>query len=289
MGISFPDPQTSFRRRTTVPPPTPLVLSVPHAGIATTGFEGVLAPTLDVRADADLLVDALYGVEAMSSDAEAQRAKMPSVYVAASLSRFICDMNRHPDDVSAAAVPEHPAPRNADGRGFVWAITTTGAPALVRPLTLAEWDARRAAHAAYHAAIGQALGRARDRFGFAVLLDGHSMPSVGRSGHSDPGRARAEIVPGDRDGTSCSPAISALVKDHFLSRGYSVAFNDPYKGGFITASHGQPADSIHAIQVEVRRDLYMDERAFTRRTPGFERLAQALRELVALLADWRPG
>lgn len=265
------------------------MVSVPHAGIATAGFEEALAPTLEVRADADLLVDALYGMEAAASGAEAHRPEAPPVYVAASLSRFVCDMNRHPDDVSAAAVPEHPAPRNADGRGFLWAVTTTGAPALARPLTLAEWEARRAAHAAYHAAIAQALARARDRFGFAVLLDGHSMPSVGRAGHTDPGRARAEIVPGDRQGTSCSPEISALVKGHFISRGYSVAFNDPYKGGFITATHGQPADAIHAIQIEVRRDLYMDESTFTRRMPGFARLAQTLRDLVTALADWRPG
>ena len=124
----FADPATTFRRRTTIPPATPLVVSVPHAVIATTGFEGALAPTLDVRADADLLVDALYGIDAPpATDAapspsilvDAGAGLRPPVYVAASLSRFVCDMNRHPDDVSGAAVPEHPAPRNADGRGFV--------------------------------------------------------------------------------------------------------------------------------------------------------------------------
>jgi N-formylglutamate deformylase len=294
----FPDPTTTFRRRTAVPPPSPLVVSVPHAGVATTGFEDALAPTLDVRADADLLVDALYGIDAPSAAdpgpspsilVDAAAGLRPAVYVAAALSRFVCDMNRHPDDVSAAAVPQHPAPRNADGRGFVWAVTTTGAPALAHPLSLAEWQARADAHAAYHGAIAEALTRARDRFGFAVLLDGHSMPSVGRSGHTDRGRARAEIVPGDREGTSCHPSLSALVKSHFTSSGFSVAFNDPYKGGFITAHHGRPADGIHAIQVEVRRDLYMDEVAFAPRPAGFARLGEALRELVKSLASWQPA
>lgn len=295
----FPAPVTTFRRRTSSPPPTPLVVSVPHAGIATTGFEDALAPTLDVRADADLLVDALYGIDApgAGSDGSAPSPSTlvdpaaglrPSVYVVASLSRFVCDMNRHPDDVSPGAVPEHPAPRNADGRGFVWAVTTTGAPALVRPLSLAEWQARADAHAAYHGAITEALERARDRFGFAVLLDGHSMPSVGRAGHTDRGRARADIVPGDREGTSCHPALSALAKSHFTARGFSVAFNDPYKGGFITQDHGRPANGVHAIQIEVRRDLYMHEATFAPRPAGFARLGQALRELVAALAAWRP-
>ena len=114
-------------------------------------------------------------------------------------------MNRDPDDVSSGAVPEHPAPRNTDGRGFIWAITTTGVPALARPLALDEWRERTAIHAAYHDAITRALARARERYGYAILLDGHSMPSRGRLGHRIPGRARAEVVPGDRDGTSCAP------------------------------------------------------------------------------------
>jgi N-formylglutamate deformylase len=282
VATGFPDPQTTFRRRVTIPPETPVVLSVPHAGIGTSGFEGALAASLDVRGDADLFVDRLYGVDA-AADATSR-----SVYVAATLSRFVCDMNRNPDDVSPGAVPDHPAPQNTDGRGFVWAVTTGGAPALARPLTLEEWRARQAVHAAYHAAIGEALGRARDRFGFALLVDGHSMPSVGRAGHKDPGRSRAEVVPGDRDGTSCSPALSSLVKNLFSSHGYSVSFNNPYKGGFITAHHGRPADDIHAIQIEVRRDLYMDEAAFAPRPEGFARLQETLRELMASLSGWRP-
>lgn len=209
-------------------------------------------------------------------------------HVVALLSRFVCDMNRHPDDVSRAAVPDHPAPQNADGRGFVWAVTTTGTPALARPLTLQEWQARAAVHAAYHGAIAQALTRARDRFGFAVLVDGHSMPSVGRSGHKDPGRPRADIVPGDRDGTSCAPSLSGLVKSHFTAAGYSVDFNNPYKGGFITAHHGRTADNVHAIQIETRRDLYMNENTFAPHREGFARLQATLRELLLAVARWRP-
>jgi N-formylglutamate amidohydrolase len=296
----FPDPETTFRRRVVIPPPNALVVSVPHAGTAITGFEGSLAPTLDVRGDADLFVDQLYDVvpPASASDAGRDDERGPLEHglrlgrsiphVTALLSRFVCDMNRDPDDVSGAAVPQHPAPRNADGRGFVWAMTTTGTPALARPLTLGEWRARQAVHAAYHRAIAEALARAKDRFGFAVLLDGHSMPSVGRSGHKDPGRARADIVPGDRDGTSCSPALSEIVQTHFKSNGYSVDFNNPYKGGFITAHHGRPADGVHAIQIEARRDLYMDEVTFTPRPEGFARLSNTLQELLAALTRWRP-
>jgi N-formylglutamate amidohydrolase len=269
----------AFSLRAPSAPTTPVVVSVPHAGVSTHGFEGTLSPELDVRCDADLHVDRLYRIG--ETDA-------PEVNVAARLSRFVCDLNRDADDVSPGAVPEHPAPRNTDGRGFVWAITTAGVPALARPLTLDEWRARTAVHATYHDAIAQALVRARERFGFAILVDGHSMPSRGRAGHKDPGRARADVVPGDRDGTSCAPSLSRVVGEHFSSRGYSVAFNEPYKGGYITAHHGRPATHIHAIQIELRRDLYMNETTYEIVEPGFGRLSSTIAELLAALRSFRP-
>lgn len=266
----------SFAADLPADPLTPLVVSVPHAGTATTGFEAALAPSLDVRCDADLFVDELY------ADAP------PAAFVRARLSRFVCDLNRHEDDVSPRAVPQHPAPRNGDGRGFVWEVTTVGASALARPLTLDEWRQRADVHAAYHGAIAAALRRARDKFGYAILVDGHSMPSVGRQGHADPGKPRADVVPGDRMGTSCAPTLSRLVAEHFQARGLSVAFNDPYRGGFITTNHGRPADGVHAIQIEMRRDLYMNEAAYARLPEGMTKIRGVIGELLATLRTFDP-
>lgn len=257
-------------------PPTPVVLSVPHAGTEVGPFAVAMAPALDVRCDADLFVDELY------------EGSSPGASVRARLSRFVCDLNRDPDDVSPRAVPSHPNPRNTDGRGFVWEVTTAGTPALARPLTFEEWRARRDVHAGYHGALADALARARAKFGFALLVDGHSMPSVGRQGHTDPGRPRADIVPGDRLGTSCAPALSQLVSEHFRAHGLSVALNDPYRGGFITAHHGRPAEGVHAIQIEMRRDLYMDETSYARRPEGMARMRAVLAGLVRTLAGFDP-
>ena len=107
-------------------------------------------------------------------------------------------------------------------------------------------------------------------------------------GHKDPGRARAQVVPGDRDGTSCAPALMEHVTRHFESAGLRVAANDPYKGGFITAHHGRPADRIHAIQVELRRDLYMDEEKFVIVQPGFDRLRALIAGLLVELRGFNP-
>jgi N-formylglutamate amidohydrolase len=268
----------AFVARTPADPSSPVVVSVPHAGIGAAGFEPTITPELDLRSDADLFVDRLYRVGEPDG---------PEAYVAARLSRFVCDLNRDPDDVAPGAVPEHPNPRNADGRGFIWAVTTTGAPALARPLTMGEWRERTAIHTAYHEALARALGRARDKFGFAILVDGHSMPSRGRSGHKDVGKARADVVPGDRDGTSCAPALSAAVAAHFTACGLAVRPNDPYKGAYITAHHGRPADGIHAIQIELRRDLYMDEATFVLTEPGATRVQETLRGLLGKLRALR--
>ena len=269
----------AFTARSAAAPTTPVVVSVPHAGVRTAGFEETLTPELDVRGDADLFVDRLYRIGEPDG---------PETYVAAQLSRFVCDLNRDPDDVAPGAVPEHRAPRNVDGRGFIWAVTTSGAPALSRPLTLPEWSGRTAIHTAYHEAISRALLRARARFGFAVLVDGHSMPSRGRAGHTDTGSVRADVVPGDREGTSCSPALLALVTRHFSAAGLTVRPNEPYKGGFITAHHGRPADDVHAIQIELRRDLYMDEEKFVIVQPGFDRLRGLIAGLLADLHEFNP-
>ena len=74
---------------------------------------------------------------------------------------------------------------------------------------------------------------------------------------------------------------------HFERAGLTVAANDPYKGGFITTHHGRPADRIHAIQIELRRDLYMNEDAFEICEPGFSTLRATLDALVASLQTLR--
>ena len=263
--------RTVFVAQLPHPPPTPVVVSVPHAGVSTEGFEAALTSGLDVRCDADLWVDELY------------QAAQPTAFIHATLSRFVCDLNRDPDDVSLRAVRGHPDPRNVGGRGFIWEVTTGGQPTLTRALSPAEWENRRQIHAAYHRAISDALARARARFGWALLVDGHSMPSVGRSGHADSGRERAAVVPGDRLGKSCDPRISALVGQHFSERGLSVAFNDPYGGGFTTAHHGTPDSGIHAIQIEVRRDLYMDETTYARKPAEMATVSRHLDGLLRKL------
>jgi N-formylglutamate amidohydrolase len=113
----------------------------------------------------------------------------------------------------------------------------------------------------YHRALRKLVTRIHRDFGSAVLVDCHSMPST--AGPKDE-RPRADIVIGDRYGTSCVGVIADTVEMTLRERGYTVSRNKPYAGGFITEHYGNPAAGLHSIQLEINRGLYMDERRFER-------------------------
>jgi N-formylglutamate amidohydrolase len=94
---------------------------------------------------------------------------------------------------------------------------------------------------------------------------------------------RVDVVPGTLDDRSCAPALLRAVVDHFAAADFSVRPNDPYKGQYTTARHGQPAAGLHALQLELNRDLYMDERTFDLVEPKAARLRGVLTGLVARL------
>jgi N-formylglutamate amidohydrolase len=133
----------------------------------------------------------------------------------------------------------------------------------------------------YHRALRKLVTRIHREFGAAVLVDCHSMPSA--SGPKDE-RPRADIVIGDRYGTSCLSIIADTIEVTLRERGYSVSRNKPYAGGFITEHYGNPAAGLHSIQLEINRALYMDERRLER-SSSFAKIAKDLEALADRLND----
>jgi len=132
----------------------------------------------------------------------------------------------------------------------------------------------------YHRALRKLVTRVHRDFGAAILIDCHSMPSA--TGRDD--RPRADIVLGDRYGTSCAGSVMEIVESTLRSQGYTVSRNKPYAGGFITEHYGNPSLGLHTVQLELNRALYMDERSFTP-TASFDRVAGDLEWLSDRLAD----
>jgi N-formylglutamate amidohydrolase len=133
----------------------------------------------------------------------------------------------------------------------------------------------------YHRALRRLFTRVHRDFGAAVLIDCHSMPST--AGSKDE-RPRADIVLGDRYGTSCVAVVAETIEATLREQGYAVSRNKPYAGGFITEHYGNPAVGLHAVQLEINRALYMDERRFER-SPSFASLAADIETLADRLAD----
>jgi len=113
----------------------------------------------------------------------------------------------------------------------------------------------------YHRALRRLVTRVHRDFGTAILIDCHSMPS--NAGGRDE-RPRADIVLGDRYGTSCVAVVAETIEATLRKQGYAVSRNKPYAGGFITEHYGNPAVGLHALQLEINRSLYMDERRYQR-------------------------
>lgn len=248
----------------------PVLVEIPHAGLAIPeDLDSALSVPRDaVLRDSDLYVDRIWDVA----------PERGATLLVSRISRYVVDLNRAPDDVDHDTVPDHPAPRPSHGRGVVWRLTTDGRPVLRRPLAHAELQARIARfHEPYHRQLRQIVEEKRERFGHAIVVAAHSMPSASR----DRAIRRADVVPGTRGRSSADPRVIDAVERHFRAAGLTVRHDDPYRGGYTTGLYGRPEHGIHAIQIELNRALYVDEASCR---PKEAELAW-IRTLVAGLLD----
>jgi N-formylglutamate amidohydrolase len=257
----------------------PLVFNSPHSG-AVYPPSFLAASRLDpltLRKSEDCFVDELFG-SATAFGAPLLRAHFPRAFLDVNREPYELDPRmfegRLPSFINARSM------RVAGGLGTIARIVGDQQEIYARKLPVADALERiEGLYKPYHRALRQVLQDQHRRFGLAVLIDCHSMPSTGA--HREEGQ-RADIVLGDRFGTSAAPFFVDLVEEALRGRGYRVGRNRPYAGGFITEHYGNPANSIHAVQIEINRGLYMDERKLTK-APGFAPLKADLDTMMASL------
>jgi N-formylglutamate deformylase len=185
--------------------------------------------------------------------------------LAAEFPRAYCDVNREPWELDPAMfadkLPDYvntASPRVHAGLGTIARIVGTGEPIYAGKLRFAEAQARiEKCWQPFHDALGALIDETLGRFGTCLVIDCHSMPTM-------PGRhaTRADVILGDGHGTSCAPEWTNFMDRIFTGLGLNVRRNDPYAGGYITRNYGRPRDGVQAVQVEVARGLYMNERNF---------------------------
>jgi N-formylglutamate amidohydrolase len=266
---------------------SPLVFSSPHSGrIYPARF--LAAARLDaasLRRSEDAYVDELFAAS-QAVGAPMLRALFPRAYL---------DLNREPYELDPKLF-DGPLPsfantrslRVAAGLGTIPRVVADAREIYASRIPLDEALRRiEALYKPYHAALRGLMERSHRRFGFAVLVDCHSMPSTSARESAVAARAdkkRIDFVIGDRYGVSAAPVVVGGVEERLRARGYNVQRNRPYAGGFITEHFGRPAAGWHALQIEVSRGLYMDE-ATLEKSARFQTVVADLAEVVAGLAQ----
>jgi N-formylglutamate amidohydrolase len=266
----------------------PLVVASPHSGdrYPPDLLAAARLDPLELRRSEDFLVHELVGA-APRLGAAFIRARFPRAYV---------DVNREPYEFDPAlfdeTLPDYAnqrSPRVAAGLGTIARVVSSGQEIYARRLSVAEALQRiERCYVPYHRALAGLIEQVRARFGFCVLLDCHSMPTIREPMDPASPAVRAEMVLGDGHGTTAAPGLVALAADLLAEDGLAVTLNTPYAGGFITRHYGHPERGVQALQLEIARRLYMDETRLAA-TTGFTRVQRVVERLIQRLGTWTPA
>lgn len=222
----------------------------------------------ELRKNEDMFIDDLFA-PATTHGAPLIRARFPRCFV--DVNRTVTEM---PSDWLPADIPA--SPRAEIGLGVVPTVIAQGQDIYFTPPTPAIAAQRlEMLYAPYHAALLGLINEAQSQAGNALLIDCHSMP-----GFSLAGQRRPDIILGDRYGISCQQDTITRIEDSFKSRGYSVARNHPYAGGYVTAHYGKPHEGVEVLQIEINRELYLNS-VKLKPNKGYDKLAKDLDEIIS--------
>ncbi|MEZ5344841.1 MAG: N-formylglutamate amidohydrolase [Pyrinomonadaceae bacterium] len=251
----------------------PVIVSIPHSG---TEFPADLAGNYNERHlseldDTDWYLDQLYDFA----------ADIGVTVIHAKYSRWVIDLNREPNS----------KPLYDDGRLITALCPTTdflGAD-LYREKGLEPDDKeinRRLSNYffPYHQKIDSLIESLRGEFGRVLFWDAHS---IRRSVATISKTPFPDLILGNNEGKTASDPIIRCALENLRNSSWQVNHNDPFKGGYLTRSKGDPANGVNALQLEMSKDLYMkfDETEYDEQKAG--KIKKLLRgtfeELISLL------
>jgi N-formylglutamate amidohydrolase len=259
---------------------TAAIFAAPHSGRDyTPAF--LARATLDehtIRSSEDAFVDLLFD---MAPDYGAP-------FLVAGAPRAFVDLNRAPDELDPALIEgirrgAH-SPRIASGLGVIPRVVANGRPIYRGKLSLEEAQGRiNRCWRPYHDALQDLLDETHARFGEAILIDCHSMPHEALENVGG-GAGRPDVVLGDRFGAAAAGGVVDRIEEAFRNAGLRVARNMPFAGAYVTQHYGRPSRRCHAVQIEIDRALYMDERRIEP-SADFHAFRSLLADVVGAIAD----
>ncbi len=259
-----------------------LILDSPHSGREFPADFDAMVSEAELREAEDCYVDELY----------AAAGELGVPLLAASFPRTYLDPNRHAGDVDLDLIEGpwpweyRPSGKARIGKSLIWRTLEDGRPIYARKLSPESVRKRiERFHAPYHRSLQEMLERSFAQHGAVYHINCHSMRAVaGKQSEEGAGAVRADFVLGDRDGTTCDPAFTELVRATLAGMGYRVKVNDPYKGVELVRAYSDPKAGRHSLQIEINKRLYMDEKTL-QKSAGFSRLQRHLGDLLKILLD----
>ena len=223
----------------------PIIVSIPHCGRTfppelTSHYKQELAENPD---DTDFFVDDLYDF----------LPEMGITTICANYSRWVIDLNRSSKNEALYD----------DGRIITHLTPTTNflgdsiyANPVFEPKRKEIERRTKYYYQPYYDKITQLLQAAKAQFGQAILWDAHSIRRQVPTIHSEP---FPDLILGTNDGQTAATDLIQVVKNSLSNSAYELSDNYPFKGGNITRHFGNPSANIHTFQLEMAKDVYMDD------------------------------
>ncbi|MEM6811501.1 MAG: N-formylglutamate amidohydrolase [Pseudomonadota bacterium] len=242
----------------------PLIFDSPHSGIMKPADFHHACPDSDIMRTADMHVDELFK-DVPNYGAAFLQAEFPRAYI---------DLNRKIDDIDPETYigewpvgkegyeTPNPTERSYAGIGLIRRLIRPGTALYKAPLKVSDIHHRiQNYYKPYHQVLEGFISDAHYHFGQVWHINCHSMPSSSVAPASDRSNPQKQVdfVLGDRNGTTCPPDMTRMIKQFFDSIGYNIAINDPYKGVELVERYSEPAKGMYSLQIEINKALYMDE------------------------------
>lgn len=232
-----------------------------------------------LRSSEDAFMDRLIA-PALAAGAATLTARIP---------RSVIDLNRSASEIDPETVecgPRRPTtPRAVAGLGVIPRVVSGSRPIRSGKVAMAEAQRRIDTYwRPYHLALRDLIEEAKARFGWAIVIDMHSMPHDAVAHMIPP---LPEVVIGDRHGISCGAILRERISALFRHEGFHIRLNAPFSGAYVATAYGRPTQGVHVLQVEIDRALYLDEKAI-QPSAGYALLERRLTAVLQQAAQLRP-
>lgn len=243
---------TPERRRTSV------VFASPHSG-RDYPWSFVRKSVLDgqmIRSSEDAFVDDLFAA-APSFGAPLLKACAPRAFI---------DYNRSADELDPALIDGMAKgkalnPRVASGLGVVPRVVAGGRAIYRGKMPMSEAQQRIETYwQPYHKKLQELLDASHREFGMSILVDCHSMPHEAVDSIARLGAKRPDVVLGDRFGAAADEEVVEQIERALVNAGLRVVRNTPFAGAYTAQHYGRPSRGQHAVQIEIDRSIYMNEK-----------------------------